>query len=509
MKKYRGVIKVNRTKKLKMNTNMSLLHRLITIVSGLILPRLILIYFGSEINGLASSIAQFLGVITFLDLGLGSVVQTALYRPLAKEDNKQLSSVLISAKSYFQKIAYILIIYVLILIIFYPLMIESRYGYFSTGILIFSMSISHFARYYVGIVNELLLGANQQDYVQLGSEIVVVILNLLVSIFLINIGATIEIVQLGSGLVYLFRPLFLAYYVNKHFNINYDMELKENPLPQKWHGMGQHIAYSIQNGTDIVILTIFSTLENVSVYTIYNLIISAIKSVIHSLTTGIRSFFGDLYANDEIVLLNKYFDKAEWVIHSIVVYLYGMTIILINSFVMLYTSGVYDISYKAPLFSFLLVLSGAIYSLKIPYQVMISSAGHFKQTQVSAFIEAGLNIIISIILVNRLGLVGVVLGTLVSTAYRTVCLVIYLSKNITLRPIQKFVKHIFVDFISLGAIIGIGIVMTNIYQIETLIDWLLVAVILGLISLILLSIINFLFYKEIMITTIRGVLRRN
>src|SRR5699024_4213495 len=171
-----------------------------------------------------SSIGQFLGIITFLDLGVGSVVKSALYRPLARKNQKQINSVLIAAKNYFQKIAYILVIYVVVLITFYPLLIDSSSGYLSTSLLIFGMSISYFGLYYFGIVNELLLSSNQQDYIQLGSEIVVIILNLIVSVFLVNQGAKIEIVKLGSGLVYLIRPVFLSYYVKRNFNNDYDLK---------------------------------------------------------------------------------------------------------------------------------------------------------------------------------------------------------------------------------------------------------------------------------------------
>lgn len=500
---------MTRTEKLKLNSIISLLARIVTIISGLILPRLILSNYGAETHGLTSSIGQFLSIITFLDMGVGVVVRSALYRPLAKKDDKKVNAALSAAKTYFRKIAYILIIYILILIIFYPLVIDSNKDYLSTALLIIAMSISYFGQYYFGIVNELLLSANQQDYVQLSSEIIVVILNLIVSVFLINQGATIEVVKLGSGLVYLLRPLFLSYYVNNNFNIDYNIEVEEDPLPQKWNGVGQHIAYSINNSADVIILTIFSTLENISVYSVYNMVVSAIKMLVASLTTGIQSFFGNLYASDEIDLLNNYFDRIEWIVHTGVVYLYGMTAVLISSFVMLYTTGVENISYEAPLFSMLLVISGAIYSIRTPYNSMVLSVGHFRETQASSFIEAGLNIIISVMLVNQLGLVGIAIGTFVSMAYRTLYLVLYLSSNIIFRPVKKFLKHIFVDFISFSLIMMVGILISNIYTITTIIDWVIVAIILGVISLILLSVINLLFYKETLISAVRSVLKRN
>src|SRR5699024_5583613 len=105
-------------------------------ISGIILPRLILVQYGSEVNGLVSSIAQFLSVITFLDLGVGSVVQSALYRPLAKNDTQQISEVLKSARNYFRKIAYVLIFYVILLVIFYPKIVNAiSLDYLSTAML--------------------------------------------------------------------------------------------------------------------------------------------------------------------------------------------------------------------------------------------------------------------------------------------------------------------------------------------------------------------------------------
>src|SRR5699024_8667784 len=103
---------MNRTARLKMNSIVSLLNRIAILISGLILPRYILLYFGSEINGLVQSITQFLSVITFLDLGVGSVVQSALYKPLANNDKYQSSLVLKAARNFFRKIAYVLILYV-------------------------------------------------------------------------------------------------------------------------------------------------------------------------------------------------------------------------------------------------------------------------------------------------------------------------------------------------------------------------------------------------------------
>ena len=73
---------MNRKKLLALNTSSSLIFQLTTIVCGFIVPRIILKSYGSEVNGLINSIMQFLAIISFLELGVGAVIQSSLYNPL-------------------------------------------------------------------------------------------------------------------------------------------------------------------------------------------------------------------------------------------------------------------------------------------------------------------------------------------------------------------------------------------------------------------------------------------
>ena len=76
---------------------------------------------------------------------------------------------------------------------------------------------------------------------------------------------------------------------------------------------------------------------------------------------------------------------------------------------------------------------------------MVLAAGHYKQTQWSAIIEAAINIVVSVVLVFNFGLIGVAIGTLAAMAYRTVYLAWYLSRNIIYRNLRHFLKHILTD----------------------------------------------------------------
>ena len=97
-----------------------MIAQITTLICGFILPRLFLQHYGSEVNGLVNSISQFLSVIAFLELGVGAVVQSSLYKPLAEKDNQQISKVMVSANKFFQRLACILLVYVISLMIIYP-----------------------------------------------------------------------------------------------------------------------------------------------------------------------------------------------------------------------------------------------------------------------------------------------------------------------------------------------------------------------------------------------------
>ena len=93
---------MTRKKKMMLNTASSLAYQLITIICGFVLPQFFLTYYGSEVNGLVSSITQFLGFISLAECGVGAVVQSTLYKPLAENDMTMVSKVVISSEHFFK-----------------------------------------------------------------------------------------------------------------------------------------------------------------------------------------------------------------------------------------------------------------------------------------------------------------------------------------------------------------------------------------------------------------------
>lgn len=483
-----------RKNRLAKNTVSSFLFQITAIVCGLILPRLILRYYGSEVNGLVNSITQFLGIISFLELGVGAVVQSSLYNPLAEKDNAKISRIVVSAGKFFRKIAIALSLYIVFLIFFYPKFAKQNFEPAYTGALILAISISFFAQYYFGVVDGLLLSADQKGYVQYTAQTVTLIVNTVLCCVLITAGASIHAVKLTTSVVYLARPVFLRLYVRKHYRIDRKIAYDQEPIGQKWNGVAQHISAVVLDGTDHIVLTVFDSLTAVSVYSVYHLVLSGIRRLTVSLTGGVQSLLGELWAKNDTEELHNTFGWFEWALHTGVVFVFGCTGMLILPFVKVYTKGIADADYIQPVFAVLMTLAQAWYCLRLPYNVMILAAGHYKQTQSNYIVAAALNIVVSVVLVHRFGLIGVAVGTLCAMLYQTVWMAVYNSKFLLKRPFSCFAKQIAVDLLCIG--VGVAASCWWTLQDVSYWGWIWLAVKVALVWALVLAAVNSLFYRE-------------
>ena len=495
-----------RGKKLALNTITSLGLQVVSVICGFILPRLILESFGSDVNGLVNSITQFLGVITLLDLGVGAVVQSALYKPLADNNTNMISKIYVSANKFFRRLAEILLVYVVLLMIFYPMLVNKSFGHMYTALLIAVICISSFAQYYFGIVNSLLLNADQRGYIQYVAQIITLILNTFACYIIIKLGASIQIVKLTTSLIFLLRPLFLVFYVKKHYSIDPKITYTDEPIKQKWNGMAQHFASYVLNGTDNIVLTMFSTLGNVSIYSVYNVVIIGVKNALLSVTNGFQSLIGEMLAKKETMKLNAFFGFVEWFLHTGTTLVFGCTGVLIVDFVRVYTYGINNADYIQPLFAVLITIANAGHCLRLPYNILILAAGHYKQTQSNYIIAMILNIVVSIATVKMWGLVGVAIGTLIAMAYQTVWMAKYDSKNIICWPFKNFLKQCGIDAITviIASLATFKIPMLSV----SYVSWFLLAIEVFGIWLIISIVINTIFYRERVLSIFIRVKRR-
>lgn len=496
-----------RSKKAILNIITSLLLQVVVLICGFIVPKLIITKFGSNVNGLVSSITQFLAYITLLEAGFGPVVKAALYRPIANKDKKQIGNILKASEKFFRTIALIFIVYLIILSVVYPVIVSSQFAYMYTLSLVLIISISTLAEYYFGMTYKLYLQAEQKTYITSIIQMIGYILNTIAIVILIKCNTNIQVVKLVSSIIFVLRPIAQNIYVKKKYNINLKSADKNYQLKQKWDGLAQHIAAVVHNNTDVTILTFFSKITEVSVYSVYYLVVKGIKSIIQAFTGGIDASFGDMIAKGEQEQLNRSFKTYELFYYTITTIAYTCTILLIVPFITVYTLGITDANYIRPVFATLLVLGEFIWAIRLPYSSITLAAGHFKETRKGAWVEAFSNIFISLILVWKFGIVGVAIGTLVAMLIRTVEFVYHTNKYILGRKQSKSLIRFGIIALQLIAVALLSKLLPA-YEFTNYFIWIKYACMVLVLTIIIVLPINLIVYRNDA-KDLLGIVKRN
>ena len=491
----------NRNTLLKFNSIASLIFQLVTLVCGFILPRLIIGYYGSAVYGLISSITQFLGIIALCELGMGAVVPASLYKPLANKDNDAISRIVVSSEKFYRKIAGLMILYVIGLSLFYPIMVD-EFSSLYTASLIIIIASSTFAQYYFGITYSLLLTADQKQFITYIVNGCTIIFNLILSFLLIKWGCSIHIVKFVSSLIFIIRPVIYTIYVRRNYIINKRIKYNVEPIKQKWNGVAQHLAYAVQEKTGVVVLTMFATLEAVSVFSVYFLILTGLRGLIYSVTSSLTSFLGNILAKGEKETLIRDFIRIEWAMHTITLLFFSSAAILIVPFVTIYTAGITDTNYIIPVFPFLMCAAVACRCLQLPYNIVVQAAGHFRETQNSAIIEPVIDIVISVLLVGKYGLNGIAFGMLISIFYRMLYLSIYLTKYILHTSKLQLTKRLMVDVLLIILIVGLCSLIPT--DQSSYFSWGVMAIKVLLIASFITFVVNLIFYNHLTISLIKS-----
>lgn len=435
----------SRSKRAMYNSVTALLLQFVSLICGLIVPRLILSNFGSAYNGIISSITHFISAVTLMKAGLGGVTRAALYKPLAENDYTTVSEILYEAEKYIRKVAVIFICGVVVFAAIFPVWTADDFSWFFTFSLIVIVSITTFLNYFFCYTRSVLLEADQKIGIWSLAEISTTILNTIFTVILIKLGATIHVVKLGSAIAFLASPIIVYGYTNRHYVIDKNARPKTSRITQRWDALSHEIAGFINENIDVITITIFLNVKEVSVYTVYAYVTTSIRKIVLDFVSGFNAAFGNMYAKHEYELMSENLKIYELVLFSITTIIYSVTLTMITPFVLLYTTGVKDVNYHRELFGVLLTLANAFTCFRIPYNTITLAVGHFKQTKKYTYCEAILNVVISSLAVMKWGIIGVTFGTLVAAVVRATMFAIYLSKNIVPRSIAHYIVHVFVS----------------------------------------------------------------
>lgn len=430
-----------------LNIGVGIGSQIISIALGIIIPRLFLTSFGSEMNGFLNSITQILTYFTLLEAGVGAATLQALYKPLSQHNKNGISEIMAATDHYYKKTGMLYLIAVIIIAFGYPIVISSSIPVWTIILIILFNGIPGVISYFFQGKFIILMQAEGKNYINTALTSLSSILVSITKIIMLLIGCNIIAIQFTYLVVNIFKILCLGLYINRNYKwINLKITPNYDAIKQKNAAFINQICDLIFRNTDTIILSIFCNLKVVSVYTMYTLLYGMIRTALDYVAQGFSFVMGQAY-NRGIEYYIQLHDLYETYRMAITFALYNIAYIFIIPFMHLYTYGVDDINYTDRLVSLLFVIYYLMTGARACSSDLINYAQHFKLTQNRCIIEALINLVVSIISVYFFGIYGVLIGTIVALLYRMNDMIIYSNKRILHRGVWITYKKLFSNII--------------------------------------------------------------
>ena len=477
------------------NMAANLFLQIVVFISGIILPRFILQAYGSSINGMITSVNQFLTYLGLAEAGVATASVVALYTPLALGRKDEVNSILSAARKFYNRSGVLFLSLTAVLVFIYPFFISGQLDNSLVRWMIVVLAGSTLVDYFFLGKYRVLLMANQEGYVVALIQSAGTVANMVVSIGLIYAGASVLAVKAVATGVYVLR-LFLvkAYAKKKYPDLDFHAQPAEGALKQKNAALFHQVVTIIVNNTDTTILTIClgsRSLLEVSVYGIYMLVVNAVNQLLTSFSNGLTAGFGEVIARREEETLKKSYSDYEYMFFLIFFVVVACMGVLLIPFISVYTIDMKDVQYVRPVIAVLFTLLVFLQNVRIPGLTIICAAGHYKETRYQAGLEAAINIVVSLALVWSMGMTGVLLGTVCSYGYRSFEIILYTNRHLIPGTAKTAFSRIIRNLVVTAVLISAGIWLIP-QNMTSFINWFIYAVAAGVVSVVLIVGVNYI-----------------
>ena len=468
------------------------LQQVIAMVSAFVIPRVLLSVYGSEINGFVVSVTQFISYFVLVEAGISGASVYALYKPLAEHNIPAINGILSAAKKFYQTSGYIFLTLVCLLAVLYPVFAKTlQLSAWQIALVVFALGTQGVLNFFTLSKYRVLLTASQKSYVLSAAQMVYLILNILLVWRLATWGCSIVAVEVAVVSAVFARSWILYTYTNKHFPfVDYSATPDKESIKDRWNVLYLQLLGSAQSTLPVILATLFTTLKTVSVFSIYNLVLSGLNNILSIFISGLAASFGDVIARQQKKILKESTQQFEQTFYIIITIVYSTALLLVLPFVRLYTTNITDTNYLLPWFGYLCILNGLLYNIKTPQGMLVISAGMYRQTRWQSTTQALIAAVGGLIGVYQWGIYGIMGGLILANIYRDIDLLFFIPKNLTKLSYKRSLRHIVLVLVTFG--------LTTIvwwrwpFQVHTVIQWLVYASVSTLILTVWTVITNYL-----------------
>lgn len=452
-----------------LNALTGLLQIAIVSIVGLLFSKCILNSFGSDYNGINSTVNQLVSTIMVLEGGFTLASNVALFKPFGEHKYEKVNGILSATTKRFYVVGFVALIIGTILAFVYPLMLDTTMPYWTVVLLIFSILLPSCYNLGISMKYRVLILTEQKEY----------IISLITMItYLVGNGIAILAMRAGVSLlgarVIIMLSLFINYWtIGLWCKIQYKfLDCKVPPLFDEIKGTKSVLVLKltsmVYNSVPIVVISLMPNNGTMlaSVYAVYKSVTYMIRNCLTTITNAPRLGFGTLFSENKTEEAKELFYIYEMIVCMGIAIILGVTCLLIVPFVDLYTRGITDIEYHNILVAFIMLLTVFVEVLHMPSGQMIQMAGKFDEAKKIQSVACVVLILTMIVGGFSLGMYGILLSILAAAVVLAILEISYTSKILFHRPLISFIKNMIpsLAICGVGCVFGFsGVVMIESY----------------------------------------------
>jgi len=404
-------------KKGKLNVSIAIVFKIITMIMAVVVKMVLVDICGNEVNGLNALYISIIGVLSVAELGIGSAITFCMYKPIVEKNH----SVVSALYGLFQKL-YLFIGAVILcggvaltpfLHLFAKDYVELNVNMYVTFLLIL---ISVVATYLFSAKTSL-INAYKNNYITTAITQGGIVFQYVLQITVLYITKSFVAYLVCRIVAVLMQWIATEIITKKKYGAiiktkgKLDAETKHN-VKKNVKAMFMHkIGYVLVNTVDSVIISAFVGVVSLGEYSNYTMILSSMVGVITLVFSSLTSVIGHMCAEEDKVTAIRYFEVFHLLNFIIgTVFFLGYYAVVDNLIEILFSS---DLVVSKSI-SFVITLNGFVQFMRRSTLTFRDATGAFYGDRWKPLFEGIMNIILSILLVNFVGVTGVIIATIIT-----------------------------------------------------------------------------------------------
>ena len=400
----------NSVKNISYGFFVTILNTLISFITRTVLVNTL----GATVIGLNGLFTEVISMLSLAELGVGMAIVYSLYKPINEQNFHKISQLM----SLYKK-AYLIISFVTLLI---GLLLTPFIQYLITGIdyplyyikLVFLLIVIKTSSTYLFSYKTSLLNADQKQYIVSIITVIVKLIITVVTIICLLLTRNYILYLILLIIQSIITNLIISNYVNNIYpQVSYDIKMDKTEEYEIFSNIKnifiKRLSGVITSSTDnILISTIVSTVQ-VGYYSNYTLIFSMVRTLKQQFTNGIAASIGNLSVDSTKEHCVNVLSRLTYLYFIFGLIMCSGLMAVSGNFILIWIGKQYVMSDNIV---FLAIFNLFLEICSDPLWQYLEVSGLFNRDKNIAIIGSVINLIISIFLGLRVGIIGILLGTM-------------------------------------------------------------------------------------------------